>query len=45
VIFWAMCNDNYDVLADGVVVGRIIKITRGTGGRAMGVGWSFHAAA
>jgi hypothetical protein len=32
-------NDDYDVLADGVVVGRIIKVTRGTGGRAVGVGW------
>jgi hypothetical protein len=24
-------DDDYDVLADGVVVGRIIKVTRGTG--------------
>jgi hypothetical protein len=31
-----MCDDDYDVLADGVVVGRIIKVTRGTGGRAGG---------
>jgi len=32
-------DDDYDVLADGVVIGRIIKVARGTGGRAVGVGW------
>jgi hypothetical protein len=32
-------DDDYDVLADGIVVGRIMKVRRGTGGRAAGVGW------